>query len=89
MLLYLRKKVLRGVLTNGHKWIFLLIKLNNDYDGASYQQSSVVQLYTTKDPNGLLVIHEPWPDLIAAILSHWVSLILIHMIELLVDWMLD
>jgi hypothetical protein len=69
---YLRRKVLRGALTNGHDWIFLLIKLNDDYDGASYKQSAVIQLQTT-NINGQLVIPEPWPDLIAAILSHWVS----------------
>ena len=70
-----RKKVIRGALTNGHDWVFLLIKLNNDYDGASYKQSEAVQLITTKSGDGQPVVPGPWPDLIAAILSHWVSLI--------------
>ena len=83
---YLRKKILRGALTNGRDWIFLLIKLNDDYDGASYKQSGVVQFNITKSLDGKLVIPGPWPDLIAAILSHWVSLAPISVIELLIDW---
>ncbi|KAH7910224.1 hypothetical protein BJ138DRAFT_1009256 [Hygrophoropsis aurantiaca] len=69
----LEKNVLRGALTNGHDWIFLLIELNDDYDGASYKQSDVIQLETTKRLDGSLEIHRPWPDLIAAILSHWIE----------------
>ena len=84
--LYLRKKVLRGALTNGHNWIFLLIKLNDDYDGASYQQSSVIQLRTAESLSGQLAVTEPWPDLIAAILLHWVSWILISIIKSWTDW---
>jgi hypothetical protein len=79
----LRKRVLRGALTNGRDWIFLLIKLNDDYHGASYQQSSMVQLTTI----GRVVT--PEPDLIAGILAYWVSLLLISKIKLLIDWMLD
>jgi hypothetical protein len=83
--LYLRKRVLRGALTNGRDWIFLLIKLADDYDGASYKQSAVVQLRTTKSFDGQPVIPKPWPDLIAAILSYWVSLVQICAIELSTD----
>jgi hypothetical protein len=71
---YLRKKIVRGALTNGREWTFLLIKLNDDYDGGSYKQSSVIKLSTTQSLSGELAITEPWPDLIAAILLHWVSL---------------
>ena len=77
LLLYLRTKVLRSALTNGHEWIFLLIKFNENYDGASYKQSTVVQFGTMQSPDGQMMIPGPWPDLIAAILSHWVSLMLI------------
>ena len=86
MLHYLRKKVLRGALTNGRDWIFLLIKLNDNYDGASYKQSVIVKLRNTQGLDNQPIISEPWPDLIAAILSHWVSLMIIRMIELLIDW---
>ncbi|KAI9509432.1 hypothetical protein F5148DRAFT_1187990 [Russula earlei] len=69
----LQKKVLRGALTNGRDWIFLLIKLDDNYDGASYNQSSVVQLSTTRSTDGQPVITKPWPDLIAGILAYWVA----------------
>ncbi|TDL20114.1 hypothetical protein BD410DRAFT_791190 [Rickenella mellea] len=61
----LLKKVVRGALTNGRDWFFLLVKLNDDYDGATYKQSDVIQLQTTRSPDGQPQIHEPWPDLIA------------------------
>jgi hypothetical protein len=59
------------------------MKLNDNYKGVSYKQSAVLQ--TKKNINGQLVISRPWPDLIAAILSHWVRLILNHKVELLTD----
>ncbi|KAF8332431.1 hypothetical protein F5887DRAFT_996797 [Amanita rubescens] len=67
----LQKKVLRGALTNGRDWIFLLVQLDDNYDGASYKQSSVVQLTTF---GGQPVFQ---PDLIAGILAYWASLMLI------------
>ncbi len=88
MLQYLRKKVLRGALTNGRDWIFLLVKLNDNYDGASYKQSTVVKFGTAEGPDGQVVVLEPWPNVIAAILVDWVSLMLICKIELLINWML-
>ena len=36
--------------------------------------------------DGPLEIPGPWPDLIAAILADWVSLLLICAIELLIHW---
>lgn len=86
MVLYLRKNILRGALTNGLDWIFLLIKLNDDYDGASYKQSAVIRLRTAESLSGELAITEPWPYLIAAILLHWVCWILIGIIKLLTHW---
>ena len=80
--IYHRKKILRGALTNGLEWIFLLIKLNDDYDGASYKQSAVIELESARSLSGQVAITEPWPDLIAAILLHWVSWILISIIKL-------
>ena len=59
-------------------WIFLLINLNDDYDGASNKASNklsdVVQFRTMESLDGQLVISGPWLDLITAILSHRVSL---------------
>ncbi|KAN0078031.1 hypothetical protein V8E55_010088 [Tylopilus felleus] len=69
----LQKKVLRGALTNGYDWIFLLIKINDDYNGASYQESAVLSLRTTGRFHREPKIERPWPDLIAAILSYWIE----------------
>lgn len=46
----------------------------------------MVWLSIIQDPDGQIVIPGPWPDLTAAILSHWVSLMLICMIVFLIDW---
>lgn len=70
---YLQKKVIRGALTNGREWIFIFIKFNDDYDGASCQRSSIVKFDTMSDSNGRLVIIGSWPDIIAAILLHWIQ----------------
>jgi hypothetical protein len=88
VLFYLRKKVVRGALTNGHEWIFILIKLNDNYDGATYKQSSMLKLPTLGSLTSQLEVTRE-PDLIAGILAYWVSLILICKIESLIDWILD
>jgi hypothetical protein len=74
VLLFLRKKVVRGALTDGNDWIFLLIKLNDNYEEASYKQSNVIKLEVIANlVDGHWVVPKPWPDLIAAILVHWVG----------------
>lgn len=70
-------KVIRGALTNGRDWIFLLLKFNDNYDGASYTHSGVIRLTRNRGPNGTDIILEPSADVIAGILLHWVSLILL------------
>ncbi|KAH9979063.1 hypothetical protein BGW80DRAFT_1222200 [Lactifluus volemus] len=67
----LLQQVLRGALTNGRDWIFLLVKLNNNYEWASYQQSSMVQLPTTGSLGGQPKSSEP--DLISGILAFWIE----------------
>jgi hypothetical protein len=70
--LVLRKKVVHGAVTNGHQWFFILVKINDNYEGASFRYSVPIQiggyLYDHGIPN------KSWPDLIAAILLHWVCL---------------
>jgi len=68
------KQVVRGALTNGHEWIFLLVKFNNDRNGASFMKSCVINLDTYSDgKDGPQVMARPSPDLIAGILSHWMQ----------------
>ncbi|KAF8067907.1 hypothetical protein FPV67DRAFT_1416207 [Lyophyllum atratum] len=70
---FLRTKVLRGALTDGHSWVFLLMKFNENFDGAVYQETKTVRFTTTELSDGKIVINKPWPDVIAAILSHWIE----------------
>lgn len=78
---FLRNKIVRGALTNGHDWFFLLIKLNDKFEAASYKQSQVIQLTFDQDFDFQLLVTKPWPDVIAAILLHWVSSLKYIMIE--------
>ena len=47
------------------------MKFNDNYDGAGYQQSQPVEYGTVASFDDGMVVSKPWPDLIAAISSHW------------------
>ena len=72
---FLRYKVVCGALTNGHDWMFLIVKLNDGYDGASYKRSDKIHLKAlpSLDFQEVPSSWVPSPDLIPAILLHWVS----------------
>ncbi|KAE9401740.1 hypothetical protein BT96DRAFT_817563 [Gymnopus androsaceus JB14] len=71
---YSRKDTVCGALTNGHEWMFILLSLNKDGNGASYKLSTLIQ-YTVAndslDACGDLKPAHPWPDIIAGILLDW------------------
>ena len=50
LLFHLRKKVIHGVLANGHEWMFLLVKLNDDGNGAPYRKSVIMNLWFKTNP---------------------------------------
>ncbi|KAH9041973.1 hypothetical protein EDB85DRAFT_2233983, partial [Lactarius pseudohatsudake] len=63
---------LRGALTNGHSWIFVLIVLNSDGNGAKYRYSTPIEFQWgigDMPPQ----IEKPWPDVLAGILLHWIE----------------
>ncbi|KAN0135684.1 hypothetical protein V8E53_006575 [Lactarius tabidus] len=62
----LKKKFLRGALSSGHDWIFLIIELNPNGDGATYQHSPPFEQCNRE-------IGEMRPDLVAGILRYWVE----------------
>jgi hypothetical protein len=76
VLLVFRKKILRGAVTNGHEWIFLLIKINDNYEGASYMPAPLLSIKCSMSLYGEVAFFKPWPDLIAAILLHWVCFLM-------------
>ena len=87
--LVLRKKVLRGAVTNGHQWIFILIKINDNYEGASFMDSDIIQIGgPIMNIFGQGMSNMSWPDLIAAILLHWVhffSMDMNHWLTVMLD----
>ncbi|PPQ98006.1 hypothetical protein CVT26_003068 [Gymnopilus dilepis] len=70
----LETKFVRGALTNGRDWIFLYLQFADNYEGASFSQSSVITWTARVDPNGEREIIRPWPEMIAAILADWPAL---------------
>ncbi|EIN11128.1 hypothetical protein PUNSTDRAFT_65426 [Punctularia strigosozonata HHB-11173 SS5] len=61
-----RKPIIRGVLTNGRAWIFIILKLN-DKGGGSYLQSEELSISSLV----LSEISQEAVSLISAIISHW------------------
>ncbi|CAA7257445.1 unnamed protein product [Cyclocybe aegerita] len=68
----LKKSIIRGALTDGRVWIFLLLKLNADEPGATYHVSHEVSIM------GAGPLFRPQVDpkacaIIAAILAYWIE----------------
>jgi hypothetical protein len=64
---FLRKSIVRGVLTNGHKWIFLILKVKEDCNGGEYLCSKEMSIISLEG------ISRKVSSLIAAIITHWVG----------------
>jgi len=66
----LGKDIIRGALTSGDVWIFLILIINGD--GAKYWQSRGIEALSSKHPYGR-VATPPWPDVIVGILAYWMD----------------
>lgn len=64
-----RKSIIRGVLTNGRGWIFILLKFKKDGDGGEYFLSDQ---YNIIGEYGIGISSKTSP-LIVAIIAHWVG----------------
>jgi len=64
----INQKTIRGALSNGRTWIFLILTFNDDAPGGLYCDSEPIDLKMFGDTIG----HES-ADLIAGILSHWIA----------------
>jgi len=62
----LKQRSLRGALSNGQEWIFIILVLNSNGDGARYKHFSPLKA-------GLPQIGDTWPNLVTGILSHWIE----------------
>lgn len=70
-----RKNVLRGALTNGYAWIFIVLSLPQDGSaGASYKFSHPVHVDISRPMPGPAEYMGPGANMVAGILSYWVSL---------------
>lgn len=69
----LGRDVIRGVITNGYEWMFIILSVDKDGERASYKFSATIQYNVSYDPSVRLKvnIHEPWPDILAGTLAHW------------------
>ncbi|KAF9017571.1 hypothetical protein BDZ89DRAFT_1074750 [Hymenopellis radicata] len=65
--------VLRGALTNGCDWVFLILSRNSNGLGATYKESAVISLMERDRIFSSRQILEPWPDVIALLLSTWIQ----------------
>jgi hypothetical protein len=78
-----RKGILRGALTNGHEWIFLILYLNEDGNGGTYAESPTIRIQVTDSyPYRVL---SPGPDIVAGILAYWVCCTLFFSASLRTD----
>jgi len=68
-----RQNIFRGALTNGLEWIFIILYLIDDGHGATYKHSTPLKIGFESLPFGPESVEEPAPDVIAGILSYWVS----------------
>ncbi|KAH9080449.1 hypothetical protein EDB83DRAFT_2609692 [Lactarius deliciosus] len=62
----LGKTTLRGALTTGTDWLFLVLTLNPDGNGAKYRHSVPIQHDSKRDSS-------IWADLVASILLYWIE----------------
>jgi hypothetical protein len=70
---YHRKDVIRGALTRGDEWMFFVLIINDNGDGAKYWQSEELS-FLARSPGTRVTIEAPWPDIVAGILAHWVCI---------------
>lgn len=68
----LRKDVIRGALTDGQDWIFIILKMKPHGDGGVYAQSEELYLVVKLIPNRK-EISRTMCSVIAGIIAHWAS----------------
>jgi hypothetical protein len=69
------KNIIRGAVTTGHDWIFLILKMNANGDGAIYAQSLERIRLMTVVPPGKEELSRIMCNVIAGIIAYWASFI--------------
>ena len=65
-----RRKIIRGVISDGYQWVFIILHLNENGKGGGYWITDEMPIGSGYDH--LERIESPKPDVIAGILAHWV-----------------
>ena len=65
-----RAEVVRGAISNGYQWAFIILQLNENGKGGKYMITPEIEIsFKNKFPNH---VTNREPDIIAGILAHWV-----------------
>lgn len=72
------RKIVRGALTDGRKWIFLLLKVDEEPGGTYYQSKEIAIVVANERVSGERVSKQRC-DVVAGILANWVSPPLFHL----------
>ncbi|KAI0744074.1 hypothetical protein C8Q80DRAFT_1184875 [Daedaleopsis nitida] len=67
----LQKSHIRGAFTTGRKWVFIVVDIDDDNDGASYWISDAIEWRVDSKGTFELLAEEGNPALIAGILASW------------------
>jgi len=67
----LKKTHIRGTLTNGYEWLFLVLNVNSNGKGTSYRISDRSYSAAPQETGVNMVIPDMPPDMIAGILASW------------------
>ncbi|KAG5650126.1 hypothetical protein H0H81_000599 [Sphagnurus paluster] len=67
----LNKTIIRGALTNGIEWIFMVLVLDQDGDGGKYFESEHIKLRRLADEGG--EVSREASSLIAAVIAYWIE----------------
>jgi hypothetical protein len=64
------KGILRGAVTNGREWVFLIFYLDKDGIGGTFVKSPIIEIRASNSyPYHIL---PPGPDIVAGIVTYWV-----------------
>ncbi|KAL0059682.1 hypothetical protein AAF712_013585 [Marasmius tenuissimus] len=67
-----RRSMLRGALTNGREWVFILLKANPNGDGFGYWLSDLHKVMAA-EKSLIAEVSSPRCDIVAGILAHWLA----------------
>ncbi|KAL0947828.1 hypothetical protein HGRIS_013895 [Hohenbuehelia grisea] len=66
------KKIIRGALTNGHSWIFLLLKVHPNGQGGTYSVSQEISIMTP-GPDYVLEVNSNACAQVSVVLASWIE----------------